>query len=112
MSSAQCLLPEYFSTGKIVPPLCIYIPGIDGESVIGQFILVAVNLLAYVVSILITIAIDSLFCIIFWNMGLISSIIINHLAELRDALLKPECSKCEIKLRLIQIVLMHKKYNE
>lgn len=103
---------QFLCTANIIPPLCIYFPGIDNGSIIGQCIMVAFNLMWFTYGLLITMAIDSLVSIVFLNMGLISSIIVNHLTELKDVLLKAQCSKREIKQRIITIVLMHKKYNE
>lgn len=102
----------YFYTGQIIPPLCVYYPVVDDSSLIGQCILVALNLVVYAVGLLIAMAIDSLVSVIFLNMGLVSSIIVNHLNELRNALLDPERSKHEIRKRLINIIFMHKKYKE
>lgn len=110
-SSAMPLF-EYFFTGKVLLPLCINFPGIDGDYGVGLCILVAYNIAVYVICLTITMSVESLECVIFVNMGMVSSIIINNLTELRDALLSPECSKCEIKQRLLHIVFMNKKYNE
>lgn len=103
---------EFIHTGKLLMPLCNYFPGVDESSPIGQGFLAAYNLLVITYSLLIFMPVDSLVCIIFVNMGLVSSIIINHLAEMRNALLDPDCSKLDIRKRMINIICMHQKYKE
>lgn len=100
------------SMGQIRPSLEVHFPKIDENTTSGLAFLIVFNILIGAGGLFIVCSYDLLLFIIFANMLMVSSIIIGHLNELKDALLDPKCQTLEAKTRLLNIILMHKKYNE
>lgn len=96
--------------GKMDLPLHVHLPG--DESAIGFAFTAIYNYAGCICACFIICTYDSLMFLIFANMPMVSSVIIGHLDELKLALLDPDCDDREIKHRLYNIVLMHKKYKE
>lgn len=93
-------------------PLRIHFPGLNDATDTGFAILYGLNILLLVFYYFTICSCDMLIYVIFANVPMIASIIIHQLDELKVALLDPECPSSEIKYRILNIILMHKKYNE
>lgn len=105
----ECLL-----TGVLKPFMKIYFPGVyEGEYSTGFFILllmfnVSMSLISYVT----TPTGDMLFFAIFANVPMVPHIIQGQLDELAEVLEKKQPTLKEIKYRMYQYLVMHKRYNE
>lgn len=98
--------------GEIRPSLEVHFPKVDENTTAGLAFLIVYNIIFGAGGLFIVCVYDLLVFIIFANMFMVSSVIIGHLNELKDALLDPECQLLEAKKRLLNIILMHMKYNE
>lgn len=75
--------------------------------------MMTLNVVILILSICIVIPYDTLLIIVVANMPMVSSVIQLHLDDLSDALLqRPHYSNCERKHGFLNIVLMHKQYDE
>lgn len=106
------LLLDNFYDGAMAPILRVYLPGIDEHSYGGAIVLNAFNYVILLIGHLIVVPFDLLIYIIFINMLMVASIIAGRLGELRERLPDEKRNLTEIRNRLIQIIFMHKKYNE
>lgn len=103
---------EYFKTGILKPPLGIYFPNVNGPAGGGNGTLIVYNFVVPFFSVSCLCAFDTLILIAFTNVSMVPTIIIRDLDELKNVLKKSNRSVREINCRLIQIILMHKMYNQ
>lgn len=103
---------EYFKTGILKPPLGIYFPNVNGPGGGGMGILIIYNFVVPFFSVSCLCAFDTLILIVFANVSMVPTIIIRHLDDLKNALKKSNRCLHEINGRLVQIILMHKMYNQ
>lgn len=106
------LVLEAIYTGQIVPPLRIYIPGIDEQTVAGLSTLIVFNYMVFLCGYVIVISYNLLIFFIFANIPLVSSVIAGHVDELSEALMDPDCHLQEVNCRLLAIISMHQKFKE
>lgn len=103
---------ESVLTGKIIPVFRFYLYGIDEHTTIGITILVIhqfISLGCYVAG---TTNFDALTYVIFANMPMIASTINGHLSELDNIMKMSPQNVLQIKRKQIDIICMHRKYNE
>lgn len=112
ISFVLLLIGDILYTGVIVPPLRTYVPGIDETSIGGMAFLIVFNYLVLLAGYYITGCYDTMLFIIIANMQIVSSVIIGHLNELKEALLVPKRRSCEIERKLLRIILIHRQYKE
>lgn len=93
-------------------PFRIHFPGLNDATDTGFAILYGFNILLLLYSYFTVCPFDMLIYVIFANVPMMASIIIHQLDELKVALLDPKCPSSEIKYRILNMILMHKKYNE
>lgn len=107
----------YFTTGEVTPASGMYFPfhsKVYEENSIEKMLLIVYNYVALVMAYLTLISYDSLIFLIFCNVPMASEIIRKELNELkvlidienRDVAVK------DVRFRLLQIITMHKRYNE
>lgn len=99
-------------TGAKTPLLRIYIPGVDENSMAGYAFLMAYTYLLLLFGYSVVCSFDALTFLIFANMPMVASVIHGHLDELKEALLNTKTKPNEITYRLLNVILMHKKYTE
>lgn len=95
-----------------VPLFHLYLPGINMHSMGGAIFVNVFNYVSITTVYFIMCSFDLLIFMIFTNMPMVSLVMIGHLDELREELLEEDRIPSDIKNRLIQIVVMHNKYNE
>lgn len=109
----DCLLiADSVYQGKMVPPLRIYFPIINENSIDGALFLIIYNYAVIVIGYTIMFTYDLLIFIIFANIPMVADVIIGHLDELKEALMESDCSPREIQQRMLCIIRMHNKYTE
>lgn len=103
---------EYFESGVVRPLSGIYWPMIDEHKWQHLVILDAYNLISTLIAVIALIANDLFLFVVFVHVPMISRIVIRELNELQSVLNGDYVSEREVKIRLIKIILMHRKYNE
>lgn len=103
---------EYFQTGELKPCLNIHYPGSHSSSGVMNVILVLYNYSLPIFGALTVIAGDLLFSIAFAHIPMAASIIQGQIQELEDDLVNPRSSERQIRVRIMQYLYMHRKFNE
>lgn len=96
---------NYLTSGEFTPPVGISFPGIQALGSIGLIFLFLFNFVISVGDALIVAASDTLIIFTFVNMLMVSSIIAREMMDL-----KVENSERQLEFKLIQIIMMQKRY--
>lgn len=102
----------YCTTGVLEPTMGMYFPRPDGYEEFGEVFTHFFNLLTGLVCILVISSTDPLIFFIFANLTMIPSVIKIDLLELKILLEKPLTIQHQITSKLVQIIQMHRSYNE
>lgn len=104
---------QFFTAGKVTPPMRVYFPGLRGESIIGIAILIIFNYIVSILALYVASCFDILVYLIFANMPMVSLVITRQLKDLEVHLLDDKRNTLRnTKYRLRDIVLMILKYNQ
>lgn len=95
-----------------MPSVPAYLPNMNLETIGDVILLLVVHSVMYFVGVFFVYALDSLIIIIFVNMLMVASIIVEDIRKVQNVLQQRKISTTESKLRLIKCILMHKKYEE
>lgn len=106
------LVGEAIYRRALIPPLRIYLPGVDEGTYIGVAVLILFNYVISLTGCFVFCSYDSLICVIFANMPMVASVITGHLNEMRERLLDEDCDGDEARERLTRICLKHYRYKK
>lgn len=99
-------------TREKIVPLRMYFPGIDEQTNAGFGFLITFNAVFVFCALAAVMPIDALTVIIFVNMPMVSSIMIQQLDDFRDGLRAGRIAAHEIRGEILRMVDMHRTYNE
>lgn len=104
---------ETIRTGELKPCLFLYFPGVHNYSVITSILLAAYNYMMVTLSFFCMAPGDTLFFLIFVNLPMLRTIIQSRLKHLDDVLddEKGSYERNEARKVLIEVLLMHQRYN-
>lgn len=116
MLSLALLLPpiyEYFTAdGHAISSFGVRLPAVDNGKRLDLFCLFAYNFILNLSGSVALAAFDTLICIVFSCIPLISIIIARDIHELQRQLEDEKTSSAEIKRRFVKIILMHLDYKQ
>lgn len=102
----------YLATGKMTPLLPVFLPEMIASTLNGFILMVYVQSAALITEMTVLYAFDTLIAVLFVNMLVVASVIAKSIAEMQCWLKQSNYSPKQSKQQLIQIILMHNKYNE
>lgn len=102
----------YLVTGEMTPAMPIYLPNMNTDTFSDFLLVICVHSAILLAAVCFVAASDTLTFIIFVNMFMVAMVIVDDIKELGSALKQQEYCPMKCKLRLIQIIRMHKTYSE
>lgn len=103
----------YFVTADRVLTIPMSFPFLDINTTGGFIALLLLQALVLLYSYIVFSSFDSILIVIVLNMRMISAIITGHFDDFRQTIaLNSKCTKLEIRRQLLNIIWMHRKYNE
>lgn len=100
-------------TGKMMPTLGFYMPGVDENTTWGITVLVLQQIVASILGIIAEMAYDATLYAVFLNMAMISAVIVAHIDEFQKSLsITGGASRVDVRRKQIGLIRMHLKYNE
>lgn len=103
-------LVYYLMTGDMVAALPIYLPEMRSDTIQSLVLVICAHTAMTMIVEYVVYAIDTLIIVIFVNILMVASVIVEEIRQLQTVVKQPRTGEC--KLRLIKIILMHQKYCE
>lgn len=102
----------YLVSGKMLPTLPVYFPDMNADTFSNFLLIHCVHSIMNLVASYLVYVFDTLTIVVFVNMSMVSALIAEDIKELQCELQQHRYSTSATNLRLLKIILMHKKYNE
>lgn len=102
----------YLLAGDMTPSLPTYLPGMHADTFDNFILIIWIQTTTFLVATCFVYAFDTLVVVIFVNMLMVASLIVEEIRDLENALKQRESISVKSKLRMIKIIWMQWKYGE
>lgn len=103
---------NYFVLGEIQPSMGAYVPFVEDVDEGGLELIQIYNIIVGIILGFFLGCFDAVVYLVFANMTIIPTVLSRDIDDLRTILENPEVSLKEIKMKMREIILMHKMYNQ